>query len=586
MAMTGGTAKLVYTGYGNGRSDFPINVYVYYKTSQSIANNQSTVTCGMYVTTPGSAYDIGSWADSNGSYVGTSSLTFNGAIPNFGGTRWLVENKTFTVNHNADGSGKVTIYWKWGVNSSWGRIQNISGSFEVALPSIPRTSHPTASSSTVEFGRPITIYTNRKSTNFTHRLYYKYGSVSWIEITTSASVTDSYQWTVPKTLLNQIPNASSLTMTICCSTYNGSNWIGEDYVYFIATLPATDYDCFPSIDGISWTKTSSEPSGWPLTKGVSKGTMTMTGVKGAYGSTIKSYSLSFAGLSSTSSTLTVNNIASSGSLKAIAIVTDSRSRTFHKEVTFTVSDYTKPTVSVEAYRSDSAGVEDSSGEYLCVKASATVTAIGNNSLQSLVLKYKKRTDSSYTSVTLTAGTAKVVAASSDNTWDWVVTAADRVSSSSDQNSIATGAVVLDILANGRGIGLGKVAEKEGLDSAWDFMRDGVAQVDYVVEQGTSGYWFYRKWLSGRAEAWLTTEVSFTATPSAILGGYYTSAQLDMPSGVFNKPPNCIAQGRTGTGLGFATVSSVSTTMISLGIFGNQNATTSYITSIYAMGRWK
>ena len=45
------------------------------------------------------------------------SLTFNGDIPSNTASRTLASGKTFTVNHNADGSGSATIYWKWGVNS-------------------------------------------------------------------------------------------------------------------------------------------------------------------------------------------------------------------------------------------------------------------------------------------------------------------------------------------------------------------------------------------------------------------------------------------------------------------------------------
>ena len=44
--------RLVFTGYCNGNSNKPINLYVTYDISQSIANNQSTITCGMYITTP------------------------------------------------------------------------------------------------------------------------------------------------------------------------------------------------------------------------------------------------------------------------------------------------------------------------------------------------------------------------------------------------------------------------------------------------------------------------------------------------------------------------------------------------------
>ena len=137
MAMTGGTAKLVHTGYGQyGNTNFPIKVYVYYKTSTNSSTLKSTITCGMYVTTP-SGWDIGSWYDSDGSYVGTTGLTFNGEIPNFSGTRWLVENKSFTVNHNATtGTASATIYWKWGVNSPWGQCVYPSGSFTITLPTI------------------------------------------------------------------------------------------------------------------------------------------------------------------------------------------------------------------------------------------------------------------------------------------------------------------------------------------------------------------------------------------------------------------------------------------------------------------
>ena len=114
MAMTGGTAKHVATGYANYASagtSYPIKLYVYYKTSQNVANNQSTISLGMYVTVASGA-SIGHWYG-NTCYVGTTSMTFSGDVPSgTTGTHWLVENKTMTVNHNADGTGTATIYWK------------------------------------------------------------------------------------------------------------------------------------------------------------------------------------------------------------------------------------------------------------------------------------------------------------------------------------------------------------------------------------------------------------------------------------------------------------------------------------------
>lgn len=232
MAMTGGTTKLVYTGYANGDTSKPIRVYVYYKSTQ-LDTNQSRVSVGMYVTTP-SGYDIGVWDDFSGSYVGTPSLTFDGTIPNFEGTYWIVEDKTFTVNHNSDGTGSATIYWKWGVNSPWGRIQNPSGSFNITLPTIDRGSVPTLSASTVRMGETLTITTNRKNTSFTHNLYYSFGGTTG---TIATAVGASYAWAIPTSWVSKIVNSTSGTCTITCNTYSSGSLIGIEKINVTIHVP-------------------------------------------------------------------------------------------------------------------------------------------------------------------------------------------------------------------------------------------------------------------------------------------------------------------------------------------------------------
>ena len=233
MAMTGGTAKLVKTGYGqNGNPNFPIKLYIYYKTSQSVADNKSTITCGMYVTTP-TNWPIGIWHKSEDSYVGTKSITFNGEIPNFDGTYWIAENKSFTVDHKDDGTGKATIYWKWGVKSTWGGFDNPSGSFEITLPTIARASVPTAASS-AKMGSTLTINTNRKSTSFTHTLKYTFGGTT---ATIATGVGGSYAWKVPD-LAAKCNNALSGTCTITCITYSGSTKVGEKTINVTLNVPS------------------------------------------------------------------------------------------------------------------------------------------------------------------------------------------------------------------------------------------------------------------------------------------------------------------------------------------------------------
>jgi hypothetical protein len=89
------------------------------------------------------------------------------------------------------------------------------------------------------------------------------------------------------------------------------------------------------------------------------------------------------------------------------------------------------------------------------------------------------------------------------------------------------------------LGLGKYNEQDNaLDSAWDFYMnahrvtglpapvDSTDAVplgflkDYIVEQGTSGIWTYRKWNSGTAECWGMSE-RVTATIDTVWGSLYT-----------------------------------------------------------------
>ena len=63
--------------------------------------------------------------------------------------------------------------------------------------------------------------------------------------------------------------------------------------------------------------------------------------------------------------------------------------------------------------------------------------------------------------------------------------------------------------------------------------------DRVTETGTSGNWAYRKWESGKTEAWRTVTVTASATTQA--GSVYRStATVDLPSGLFNSAPHTIA----------------------------------------------
>ncbi len=112
-----------------------------------------------------------------------------------------------------------------------------------------------------------------------------------------------------------------------------------------------------------------------------------------------------------------------------------------------------------------------------------------------------------------------------------------------------------------------------------------AMKGYVVEEGTSGIWRYKKWSSGLMEAWMYERNTFAVTPVEVLGGYYGSTTINTPSG-FKSRPTGFASGYLGSGIGFAMVSRNTVTRVNVGILSNANNATMTLESLYIYGTWK
>lgn len=62
----------------------------------------------------------------------------------------------------------------------------------------------------------------------------------------------------------------------------------------------------------------------------------------------------------------------------------------------------------------------------------------------------------------------------------------------------------------------------------------IKEKDYVIEQGTSDFWIYRKWNSGIAECWGTATAKINTEPKAWGNVYYFTPTIfkNFPSGLF------------------------------------------------------
>lgn len=496
MAMSGGTAQLVKTGYANGDTSYPIRLYVYYKTTQDNAQNKSTVTCGMYVTSPATWYDIGPWGDYRGSYVGTTALTFDGSIPNFAGTRWLVEDQSFTVSHNADGSGTAAIYWKWGVNSPWGGMEVPSGSFSISLPKIPRASVITSVSGAT-LGSSTTVRWTPASSSFHYKVKLSVGSWSWTSSVISPNRTSAYSYTTPAISLDaakQFRSSKTGTMTATLYTYSnsaGTAQIGSaDSETFTVTVP---------------NNASTQPTATMTLSAVGELPAAFDGlyiqgrtsVRAAFTasstySTISTYQISGKGIAATGNPATART-NEPGTITITGRVTDTRGYYTEKTQDITVIPYTDPVLApytgesaVVCARCDSSGSLSASGIYLKIKAKRLYAKVeaGGTQKNFCTLEYRCKAaaapDYPGTWQTLLAGSGTDtdlvdavlpdVVPSAQTSYHVQVRARDDIGTPHTREfKIPTDFVTLHLKNGGKGVGMGKYAEADNtleLNEGW------------------------------------------------------------------------------------------------------------------------
>ena len=187
-----------------------------WEDSYDISNNRSNCSYELqFIITPSGR----TWRASSGSWSLWGNVSNSGNIASmtyYGGTTTLASG-SFTVDHNADGTGSFAIGFSFDSTWTYSGSDTLSGD----LSTIPRAS--TASASNTNIGSTVRINTNRASSTFTHTITVSFGNFS----KTWNSVGSYVDWNTSSdadTLYSKIPNSPDGTCTITCITYsNGSN---------------------------------------------------------------------------------------------------------------------------------------------------------------------------------------------------------------------------------------------------------------------------------------------------------------------------------------------------------------------------
>lgn len=437
--------------------------------------------------------------------------------------------------------------------------------------SVPSETTPVFTNGNVIIGASNPIATNAGSTNFSHTITYSFngktGNVN------AEKVKSGIIWWTPANLASAITSDTGKG-TITCTTYNGTAPVGTKTIEFTGVVPNTE-TFQPTLSSFSISPSGSLPSAFSGLYIQGK-----TGVRASFTasstySTIDSYKLTADGKNFFGNPATSSAFTRDGNFTVTGIVTDKRGFTKSKSMDVTVIPYSKPTIepseghsSIICERSLQDGTYDDAGTFLHIKCkrkySPVVVGGAQKNFCSLQYQFKivGGTWSSpatllYGSDTFTneyEGKLPNLVSQADKSYTIRLIVTDTIGSSETYEfKIATADVAMHLGEGGYGVAVGKYSEatpdKKMFEVAedWDFVVGGEAVADFVVEQGTSGIWSYRKWASGKAECW--GRASIDAAINIPWGNLYIARVegISFPF-TFSDTPICVYAGTGGTTL--------------------------------------
>lgn len=479
MATSGSTSAAV-TAYDS-------LIFTWTQLSQSIPNNTTTISWMLQLK-----------AAANGKIISSASkawsVTVNGVKYSGTTTVGIEDNSskvlasgTTTIAHNADGSKSFAYSFsqEFGINFGGTNVGTISGSGSGVLNTVPRATTPKFHASSVDMGGTLTIYTYRASESFKHDLAYAFAGSDFITFATN--IDTYYYWAVPLSLADKIPNASSGTVTIRCTTKNGSTVVGTTTAIFTAKVPAS---VVPTINDVR-IREAEQDIAQQFDVFIQNKSRLQVGIDaaGARGSTIKSYSATLLGKTYTGEDFTTEALTHAGDLHMEVAVTDSRGRTTKDVVELYVWPYYPPQVDTfHVARYNDYGLADSDGTRVGVSYGYGVAVLNDQNTAEMSIEYKRTVDSDEAWEVLLTNSAAYASAdilvndvelSTDYQYDLRLVVIDWFGNAATYSAVLpSGAVILDIRADGKGLAFFKTSTKDGVDIDGELPGSAISLTNY------------------------------------------------------------------------------------------------------------
>ncbi len=470
----------------------------------------------------------------NGGEVTQYSITYT--LP-ANSTKTILDT-IITVPHNNDGTGTVRVRTWMDTRISAGVVEK---SQTLTLSTIPRATTPVIAP--LVMGQEGTIILDPASNDFTHTITYNFG-IRYLGTIAIKTAERSIKWTPLKSFANLLTSAESGQIHFKCMTYNGDTLIGSTDVWTKITVSP---DTVPTVSvSLSDAAGYENIYGWVQNKSRVKASITAAGVMG---SKIIDTAMTVNGKVVDANA--ENSLPDSGNIPVKVVVTDSRKRTATYSANLSVSAYTTPVINNLAYvrgsYAESAWTENPSGAD--IKITFTLAMALPDNRANLTVSLDGAVKQTVTNQSAGAKTLYLSGVGTDTTRKLEVAVSDAFGSKTSKEIIvATIEVPLNINFSLPSVCFGGIAEKEKtVQFKWpvdlngdmtivgDLKLNGISirdilsklGVDYIVEQGLTGKWMWRKWVSGVAEMWATFDAPSLTMASQTWGPLYTASWMGL-----------------------------------------------------------
>ena len=382
------------------------------------------------------------------------SVTMKNASPSQWSSAITYTSGWYTVANKTTGTVAVSFRMYSGSGSTR------TGTYSYSMSVDPAASKVSAPDGTLSTSLPLTV--TRYNSGFTDTITYKCGTVSGTVVSNSTATTVAWDNTNGNisALAAQNTTGLSVNVTFTIATYSGSTLIGTNTTTVRMAAPV---DAVPGVSLKVEDAAGYLPAYGAYVQGWSKLKITATPAL-AYSSPITAYVITADGKTYNTTPVTTGVVQGKDKLAVTAKVTDARGQSSVVASTeITVLPYSKPSVSVTAYRCNSSGEADLEGAFMRIGFSATIAGLNGCNSASYTITYTGASSAitgkgtSYLSEALACDVSRTVSVE--------VTVTDNLDKATKSAVIPIAFTLMDFYNTGMGVALGKVATRNGFDCA-------------------------------------------------------------------------------------------------------------------------